>query len=429
MIEDRVDVGVLRQCGDHIRPEINTTQSRPVRHDDRDRRSVGDGAKEENVRLDTGTDSRIVVRLLGQDRVITRPGSNDRECHVLTDACSADSGDEELVFSRLAFRDFPELHALIVREECTLACETSNHISGDRGQVPLLNVMLDLAAVQLTRVIEWSGRIDDDSLNLHANVQDTGWAMLRVEFACSEDSRELWIAELWEMGCSGITELEGGLRAFFDDASALGRLPEGARVEHESDVDWVSVSRSQWEPLEVGQQFYLVPEWRDEPAPEGRVRIPVNPGLACGTGAHEATRLCLRAIEPLLSPDSVLLDVGAGSGILSVAAGLLGASLVIACDEDPVATGIAQLNLQRSGVRNVLFTGSANALASECADVAVCNISADAAIALLPDLFRCLKTGGHGIVSGFEADELGRIPVSGEILSEGQWRAIVFLRR
>lgn len=288
--------------------------------------------------------------------------------------------------------------------------------------------MLDLAAVQLAGVIEWRRRIDDDSLNFHANVQDTGWAVLRVEFACTDDSREFWIAELWEMGCSGITELDCGLRAFFDDDSNLAGLPRDARVEREEEVDWVTAARAQWEPLEVGERFFLVPEWRADPTPAGRVRIPVNPGLACGTGAHEATRLCLRAIERLLQPGAVLLDVGAGSGILSVAAGLLGASRVIACDNDPVATEIARKNLEQSGVPHVLFTGSADAVAPMTADLLVCNISADAAVGLAPELIRCLKPGSHGVVSGFEAAELRRVQgvLNGDVFAESDWCAIVF---
>jgi len=92
--------------------------------------------------------------------------------------------------------------------------------------------------------------------------------------------------------------LPGGrrlLRAFFDagaDADSLQRR-FGGRLDRHAPRNWVALSRAGWEPLAVGSKFYLVPQWRDDPALPGRFRIEINPGLACGTGFHEATQLCL----------------------------------------------------------------------------------------------------------------------------------------
>ena len=98
----------------------------------------------------------------------------------------------------------------------------------------------------------------------------------------------------------------------------------GARLRVEEDRDWVQTARDLMRPMAVGKRFYLVPAWRDDPAPEGRLRIAVNPGLAFGTGVHETTRLCLEALEDYLAPGMSVLDVGTGSGILAEAARLLG---------------------------------------------------------------------------------------------------------
>ena len=120
--------------------------------------------------------------------------------------------------------------------------------------------------------------------------------------------------------------------------------------------------------MEVGERFFLVPEWRDDPAPPGRFRIAVNPGMAFGTGVHETTQLCIEALERVVRPGIAVLDVGTGSGILAQAARLLGAAKVYACDIDPVAVAIAGNG----------FIGSVNAVASAKVDVVVANISPEA---------------------------------------------------
>src|SRR5215468_5783093 len=164
--------------------------------------------------------------------------------------------------------------------------------------------------------------------------------MFSLEIECDPEDRDLLIAELWEQGSEGIVELNpGAVRAFFDNAADRrllhARFP-GARERKEEDRDWVQSSRDMIQPMEVGRRFFLVPEWRDDPAPEGRLRIAVNPGMAFGTGVHESTQLCIEAMEDYLTPGMSVLDVGTGQGILSRAARLLGAGSVIACDIDPI---------------------------------------------------------------------------------------------
>ena len=153
--------------------------------------------------------------------------------------------------------------------------------------------------------------------------------MFSLEIDCDADGRDLLIADLWELGLAGIVELsDTRVRAFFeatgDSAGLLARYP-GARMREEENRDWVEEARELLQPMEVGRRFFLVPEWRDDPAPPGRFRITVNPGLAFGTGVHETTRLCLEALEDLVKPGTAVLDVGTGSGILAEAARLLGA--------------------------------------------------------------------------------------------------------
>src|SRR3569833_820298 len=140
-------------------------------------------------------------------------------------------------------------------------------------------------------------------------------------FVCVLVVCDLLIAELWEQGSAGIVELAlNRVRAFFEDPidrAALIQLYPGSHYRVEEDRDWVQSSRDLLQPKEVGEHFFLVPEWRNDPAPAGRFRITVNPGQAFGTGVHETTRLCIEALETHLPAGSRVLDVGAGSGILA----------------------------------------------------------------------------------------------------------------
>lgn len=249
--------------------------------------------------------------------------------------------------------------------------------------------------------------------------------MFSLEIDCDADEHDLLIAELWERGSEGIVELTPRrVRAFFADSAGretLLALYPGAHVRVEEQRDWVASARDLLQPMEVGARFFLVPEWRDDPAPPGRFRIAVNPGMAFGTGVHETTRLCLEALEEFLRPGMRMLDVGAGSGILGKAAALLGASRVYACDTDPVAVEIAGQG----------FVGSVDAVADASADLVTANISPEAIIALAPDLLRVLRPNGMLLASGFETHEapqvLSAFPLSAEVREKGSW-ALALLR-
>src|SRR5215472_14364849 len=169
--------------------------------------------------------------------------------------------------------------------------------------------------------------------------------MFSLEIDCDPDERDLLVAELWERGSAGIVELSPArLRAFFEpsaDRRSLLALYPGSKLREEEDRDWIQSARNLLQPMEVGRRFFLVPEWRDDPAPHGRFRIAVNPGMAFGTGVHETTRLCIEALEDYLRPGMRVLDVGTGSGILRQAAAMLGAGKTYACDTDPIAVEIA----------------------------------------------------------------------------------------
>lgn len=260
--------------------------------------------------------------------------------------------------------------------------------------------------------------------------------MFSFDIDCWQDEKDLLIADLFELGSSGINEMDGFVRAFFDDEAVRpvlrARFPQ-AREAAADDRDWVEYSRRQWQPRPVGRKFFLVPEWLDTPAPDGRIRIAVNAGQAFGTGAHESTRLCLELLEDHVHPDARVADVGTGSGILAEAAVRLGAREVVACDVDPVSVEAASESLRAAGISVKVFTGSAADLRPAAFDLITANISPEVLASIAGDLQRALKPEGRLILSGIEEADLPVLEAALiaqelrilETRAESNWRALL----
>ena len=233
------------------------------------------------------------------------------------------------------------------------------------------------------------------------------------------------IAELSDAGTVGIVEEDGRLRAFFDDDCDHARLFDrfadfAPELRQEPSTDWAQVSRDAWPPLLIGRKFFLVAPWSDEPTPAGRLRLEIYPGMACGTGRHPATQLCLEALEKYVHPGDRVLDVGTGSGILSAAAALLGAGLVVGCDVDHDAVNVA-----RERVHLPLFTGSADAISSYWADVVVANINAAAIEQLASEFARVRKPDSTLVLSGFPEWDLPEGISAKKTLGREEWRCLI----
>lgn len=189
----------------------------------------------------------------------------------------------------------------------------------------------------------------------------------------------------------------------------------------EEPVDWEQSTRDAWPPLCVGERFFLVAPWDDAArTPLGRLRLEIYPGMACGTGRHPATQLCLQAIERHVKPGMRVLDVGSGSGILSAAAKLMGGRCVIGCDIDADNVRIA-----RERVDVPMFVGSTDAVRSQWADVIVANIDAATLERIAPEIERVGKPESTLILSGFPDWDLPATFSPRQVLALDEWRCFI----
>ena len=175
--------------------------------------------------------------------------------------------------------------------------------------------------------------------------------------------------------------------------------------------DWATSWQKYYKPLAVGEKLYIVPEWERENAPaEGKTPVYLNPGLTFGTGSHASTQLCLAGLEATLKPGDSVLDLGCGSGILSIAALVLGADHAVAVDIDPKAVDVAYENAALNGIGKDRYTVRAGDVIADKALVAelgqekyklvLANIVADVIIPLAPRAVELMDEDGYFLCSG-----------------------------
>lgn len=172
-----------------------------------------------------------------------------------------------------------------------------------------------------------------------------------------------------------------------------------------ADQDWVRLTQSQFAPVEITPEFWIVPSWHDMPSAARRA-IRLDPGLAFGTGTHPTTALCLEWLDDQDLHDCSVLDFGCGSGILAIAALLLGAPQAFGTDIDPQALEASRDNAGRNGIDPARFPVYLPAdLPQQPADVVVANILAGPLVALAPQITELVKNGGRLALSGILAEQ------------------------
>ena len=232
-----------------------------------------------------------------------------------------------------------------------------------------------------------------------------------------EENRQYWDYVDQEL----LDRMRGVTRVKFyvtDDETGRAQLTEylrGIDLPYTTAVlgenDWAHSWQKYYQPIQVGARLYIVPDWmRDRPVPEGRVPVYLDPGLTFGTGSHASTQLCLAGVEEAVRPGARVLDLGCGSGILSIAALVLGAGRAEAVDIDPKAVDVAYENAALNGIGRDRLTVRAGdvisdrALAEELGraryDLVLANIVADVIIPLSARVPGLLAEGGLFLCSG-----------------------------
>ncbi len=175
--------------------------------------------------------------------------------------------------------------------------------------------------------------------------------------------------------------------------------------------DWAEYWKASFKPFKISQSLVIRPSWTEYTAQPGEMIIELDPGMAFGTGTHETTALCVEWLEELVKPGMKVLDVGTGTGILAIAAKLLGAGDVLATDIDPVAVRVAKQNVKVNGAEAVVRVAEADVLQGigETGDLVIANIITDLILMVAPAVFRHVNAGGAFLCSGVtvnRADEV-----------------------
>jgi len=194
-------------------------------------------------------------------------------------------------------------------------------------------------------------------------------------------------------------------------ARVVKEFPQNSlRIEPLEDRDWVRAWMDDYKPMQFGERLWVCPKHLAPPHPEA-VNLMLDPGLAFGTGTHATTALCLQWLDGFDLRDKELLDFGCGSGVLAIAALMLGAKHADGCDIDPQALIASRNNAADNHVAGKLHVVLPNDLPSKKYDIVMANILAGPLVQLAPRLAELTRSGGHIVLSGIlqtQADEICR---------------------
>ena len=173
------------------------------------------------------------------------------------------------------------------------------------------------------------------------------------------------------------------------------------------DSDWENSWKDYFDILNIGEKFVIVPTWREYENEENKYVINIDPGMAFGTGGHETTSLCIKNLEKYVKPHDNIIDVGCGSGILSIAASYLTDGEIKAVDLDKLAVDVSRENFALNNLENKIAVEEASLLTKETKkyNVIVANILAHIIELMLDDAYKLLEDGGYYITSGIIKDK------------------------
>lgn len=219
----------------------------------------------------------------------------------------------------------------------------------------------------------------------------------------------------------------------FGDGTDVGTLK--VSIFYDDDTTWKDKWKEYFKPSKISDSIVVKPTWEEYEKKDGEKVIEIDPGMAFGTGTHETTSMCVKMLEKYVKQGDDVLDVGCGSGILSIAAALLGAKDVLAIDIDPIAVQVADENIRLNKADKVARAkhGDLTKGVDYKADVVVANLMADLVMMLSKDVSKHMKDGGKFISSGILTDKEDTVRAAlekdgfsiVEVIHDGEWSCIV----
>lgn len=239
-------------------------------------------------------------------------------------------------------------------------------------------------------------------------------------------------------------EILGKVQAELEDLRSFLEIGEGTvAVEETEDVDWINNWKQYFHQFTV-DDVLVIPSWEEvEPQDQDKMVLHIDPGTAFGTGMHDTTQLCIRALRRFVTPETELLDVGTGSGILAILALMFGARRAVGTDLDPCAIEAVRQNKEANGIPEEAFRlliGNIitekevqDEVGYECYDIVAANILAEVLTGLTPVIVHQLKKGGIYITSGIIDDKeqtvVEAVKAAGlevlEVNRQGEWVSVV----
>ncbi|WZL74625.1 50S ribosomal protein L11 methyltransferase [Clostridiaceae bacterium 35-E11] len=199
--------------------------------------------------------------------------------------------------------------------------------------------------------------------------------------------------------------------------------------------DWANAWKKYYKPKKIGDRIVIKPSWEVYQAKSNEIIVELDPGMAFGTGTHETTMMCVQNLEKYIKKDSIVFDIGCGSGILSIVSAKLGAHQVIGVDLDEVAVKVSRQNVLDNQVENIVDIKHGNLMDTidHQADIIVANIIADVIIYLASYINKFVKKDGVFIASGIILEKIDEVVDALkkndmriiDIQKKGEWSAIV----
>lgn len=202
--------------------------------------------------------------------------------------------------------------------------------------------------------------------------------------------------------------------AFVSDRFSSESITYEVEIKHVDEEDYANSWKQYYKPIKIGNRIVVVPEWEPYEKADGEITVALNPGMAFGTGTHETTSMCIEALQDIVFEGDEVLDIGCGSGILSVTALLCGANRADATDIDRNAVNVAYENAELNGVKDRLHATEDNILSAESPirtagkkyNVVIANIVADVIIEICGFVKTLIKPYGCFVASGIISERL-----------------------